>query len=135
MTRPGPLPTPRRWRNAPPTRESDPTQPRWLALFLGILAIAAAPLLVYVLTQNQHVDARYRIQRLREAQDRLVQGERRLRVEAARLGTPSRVEQEARDRLGLVRPPAGHQVVLLPPPGRGGLMARAPDSAQGTDRR
>jgi cell division protein FtsL len=96
-------------------------------LLLGIVA-AVAPFTIYLLQQMDYVRVRYKIEELRSQHERLVEMEQRLRIERASLETPTRVEVRAVRNLGLVQPSPHHVVVVRrTTPGRGNLMARAPD--------
>jgi cell division protein FtsL len=119
----------RRWRNKGLIREHDVHRKRSLWRTLLAIVAACAPLAVYLLLQNDYVHLRYRIERLRAEHDRLVETERRLRVERATLQSLGRVEVRAERDLGLVRPAPNQLVVIREAaPARAGLMARAPDA-------
>jgi cell division protein FtsB len=122
----------RRWRNVALDRERDVERHRWMWTLLATCLIAFSPFAVYLLEQMQHVQLRYRVESLRSESRRLVETERRLRVQAASLEAPRAVEARAKDELGLVHPASNQRVVILPAAsGRGGLMARGPDSEGG----
>lgn len=126
----GALPEPgRRWRNVGVTREHDTRRTRWLwGLLLG-LAAAAVPLAFYVIQQMNYVQVRYKIEELRGQQERLLEAERRLRIERAALEALPVVEERAVRELDLARP-VPERVVVVPAtsPGRGDRSPRAPDA-------
>jgi hypothetical protein len=125
----GALPEPgRRWRNLGVTREHDVRRAAWLwGLFLAFAA-ATVPIAAYVRAQMEYVQVRYRIEELRSQQDRLLEAERRLRIERAALQALPLVEERAVRELGLARPSPQHVVVVkTTSPGHGGLAPRAPD--------
>jgi cell division protein FtsL len=128
----GALPDPgRRWRNVGVTREHDARRARWLwSLLLGLLA-AAVPVALYVLQGMEYVQVRYKIEELRATEGRLLEAERRLRIERAALEALPAVEERAVQDLGLARP-SPDRVVVVPStsPGRGDRSPRAPDIAQ-----
>jgi len=78
---------------------------------LGLLILAAA--LLYVWQHTSVVRLGYEIERLRERQAALVQENKGLRLELGQLRSLRRVEDIARNRLGMVAPKPG-QVVLIP---------------------
>ena len=122
----------RRWRNVPLARERDVRRHRWMWTLLATGIVAFSPFAAYLLEQMQHVQLRYRLESLRSESRQLIETERRLRVLAASLEAPRAVEARAKDELGLVHPASNQRVVILPAAtGRGGLMARGPDSEGG----
>ena len=117
----------RRWRNVPVVREPDKARTRGLAVIVLWMAAAVAPFTLYLVQQMEYVRVRYEIEELRTRRDRLAEAEQRLRIERARLTSPTRVEHCAVADLGLVNPPPS-RVVVLPraTPGSEALVARAP---------
>lgn len=89
----------------------------WLAslspVCLGLLILLAA--LFYVWQHTSVVRLGYEVERLRERQAALVQENKGLRLELGQLRSLRRVEEIARQRLGMVTPKPG-QVVLIPEP-------------------
>lgn len=69
-------------------------------------------LFVYVWSHLQVLDAGYRIDELEQGLHELQQHERRLRLEAAHLSNPRRIEARAAAELGMV-PPERRQMVFL----------------------
>lgn len=117
MNVPAIVPAPR-WKNLPPERETD--KHRLLVLWaslLGIAFAALAPGTVYLLYRMAHTDARYRIEELRQEQQRLVEEERRLTVERSTLEALDDVDRHAATKLGLVRPRRQHIVGVRDAPG------------------
>ncbi len=80
---------------------------------LGLLVLAGA--LVYVWQHTYVVRLGYEVERLRERQAVLVQESKALKLEMGQLRSLKRVEEIARNRLGMLTPKAG-QVVLIPEP-------------------
>ena len=103
----GPPPAARRHRVRWDVLELLPT------VALGVLVLLAA--LLYVWQHTYVVRLGYEIERLREHQADLVQENKELRLEMGQLRSLKRVEEIARNRLGMVTPKSG-QVVLIPQP-------------------
>lgn len=78
-------------------------------LFMGLLLVVA---LFYVWSRLQVVNLEYDISTLEGRQRRLQQEHRQLQLEVASLRSPVRIEQVARDELGL-RLPAPEQVITV----------------------
>ena len=95
--------TPRRWQNLPVVRELDRNRARWIWTVLFGLVLALAPIAVYVVQSMRYVEAGYAIEELRKTEERLLETERRLRIERAVHEALPGVEQQA-TKLGLVRP-------------------------------
>jgi len=102
----------RRWRNSSVHREVDNTHARrvWRVV-LGV-AIALAPFAVYLLQTMSYVQTSYAIEHLRAEEARLVEADRRYRVERAMLESLPAVEARASGELVLEHPPASHVVVV-----------------------
>lgn len=81
-----------------------------LRIVLWVLPVALV-LLAYIGVHLAVLDQAYAIQGLEERLEVLDREERQLRLEAAYLESPPRVERRARDELGL-RPPDPQQVVF-----------------------
>lgn len=101
----------RRWRNQSVVRELDRTRTRWIWTVLLGVALASAPLVVYLVQMMRYVETRYAIEDLRSRQERLLDQERRLTIERAELESLPEVERKAVRDLGLVRPGPGNAVV------------------------
>lgn len=112
---PAPASAPSRgWHNGSLVRrlDSDRVRLSWKVLVWGFLA--ASPLLLYVFQTTRYVTTSYSIEELRARQERLVEAERRLRIERAVLQSLAAVETTARKDLGLEPPAAGHMIVVAP---------------------
>ena len=94
--------TGRAWRNRLLVRERDPHVGRWLGIMLFAALVAVVPGVAYLLQQNECVKMSYDVNRLRTEQDELLEQERRLRAERARLSSLPRIEAWARGKGGLV---------------------------------
>lgn len=109
----------RRWRNRDLVRERDRHRTRgWWSWILG-LVLAVLPAALYLVEQGRCTQLAYRSDALRTELEELVETERRLRVERARLETLSAIEEWAQKRHGMLRPEA-EQVVIVsfsPPSG------------------
>lgn len=115
----------RRWRNVPLVRERDMRRARFsLGLLLAIVA-SMTPFAVYLLEQFDYLHVRYKIEELRAQHDRLVEAERRLRIERAGLSALPRVEARAAGMLGLVHP-LPEQVLVVRRLKPGSAVPRAP---------
>ena len=105
--------------NSKVVRERDPRAGRELWLLLAVVAALVASLVLYAwpsLELRQAAQARARMERERE---RLIEENRKLKLERATLENPRRVETIATRELGLVTPPAEKVVVVekaAPPP-------------------
>ncbi len=115
------------WRNIAVLREHDHRGTRWLFGMVAGIVVALSPFVFYLLRQIDYVQVKYQIEELRTQNDRLVDTERRLRMEQATLESLPRVEERAVRDLGLVRPSPERVVVIrsVPP---GGKLVRAPDT-------
>jgi cell division protein FtsL len=84
----------------------------FVAVFLGALAVVAVALLL-VWVRLQVVHAGYELSTARRLAHRLEQEQRELEIEVATLTSPRRLEQVARERLGM-GPPTPGQIVSVP---------------------
>ena len=118
----------RQWQNRAVMREIDDRRVRRLWRLVLSMVVAAAPMAVYVLQQNESLKLSYEINALRAEREQLLTEERRLSVEKTRLESLARVERWALEEEGLVLP-EGEIVVVVPGPGSeaGELMASAPE--------
>jgi cell division protein FtsL len=82
------------------------------AILLGPLVVVAVALLL-VWVRLQVVNAGYELSTARRLAHRLEQEQRELEIELATLTSPRRLEQVARERLGM-GPPAPGQIVSVP---------------------
>ncbi|HVS16743.1 MAG TPA: cell division protein FtsL [Thermoanaerobaculia bacterium] len=79
---------------------------RWRDLLRVVVLIVplGVALFSYTWIHLETVETGYRIDRLERQLERTRERERLLRLEAARLSSPSRVEEQARQRLGMTAP-------------------------------
>jgi cell division protein FtsL len=81
----------------------------WLALFVGVgVAIA----LVHVWLRLKVTDLGYALSTTHQVVQKLESERQDLTAEVARLDTPDRLEEVARQRLGMTRPQRGQEAVL-----------------------
>jgi cell division protein FtsL len=103
-----------------PRPAASSARPRWFSLTsLGTVGLAVGTLAVALGIVWQHVYAvrlGYEIERLREQQSALVQGNKELKLELGKLRSMRRVEEIARTRLGMVSPQAGQVTIIQEPP-------------------
>jgi hypothetical protein len=102
----------RRWANRAVAREVDRDGARRLWVTIGAMVLAAAPFAAYLLEQNECLRLSYEAAALRERRERLVEQERRLRMERVELQSLERIESWATGRHGLVRP-LPHELVVV----------------------
>lgn len=102
----------RRWRNIPVVRELDRTRARWIWTLLIAVIVAVTPFTVYVVQIMRYIETGYAFEELRGRQERLLEEERRLRIDRAELAALPVVERSATTRLGLVRPSPDRVIVL-----------------------
>lgn len=93
-------------------RERDRRRLRELGKVLLVLIPLGALLLVYIGAHLAVLDKAYRIQELERELEELSRRERQLRLEEAYLASPPRLEERARDELGMV-PPRREQMIFL----------------------
>lgn len=106
-------------------RERDRRRLRDLGKVVLVLAPLALALSAFTWVHLQVLDAGYRIDRLEHELHALEREESRLRLEAAYLSSPKRIERRARRELGM-RPPEVGQLVFVEA-ARGGA---APEEAR-----
>ena len=101
--------------NSRVVREVDPRARRELrTVFVLVLALVAA-LALYAWPHMELRQTGLNILRLERERERLVERNRKLRLEKASLEDLGRVEELARDRLKLIAPPAEDVVMVEPP--------------------
>jgi cell division protein FtsL len=83
-----------------------------IILWFGLMVFLLAELLVYTWCRVQYVRTGYEINEATKERQSLMELERKLQVEGARLRSPERVMRIAEER-GLVMPDA-NQVVVIP---------------------
>ena len=102
----------RRWANQPVAREVDRDRAQWIwGLFLALL-LAAAPFAVYMLYQNEVLRLSYKASALKQERERLIETERRLRMERAAREDLTAIETWAVDSQGLIHPTAEQVIVV-----------------------
>jgi len=106
----------RRWKNRPLVLERDTRLVRWLWIMLLAIVVAIAPGGVYLLLQSQCLELAYEIGDLHAEKERLIEEQRRLTVQRARLESLPEIEAWAHRRKGLVQSPPEKLVVLQPEP-------------------
>ena len=117
----------RHWQNRAVLREIDDRRVRRLWRVVLSMVVAAAPMAVYVLQQNESLKLSYEINALRAEREKLLTEERRLSVEKTRLESLARVERWALEEHGLVLPDGEIVVVISGTETETGeLMASAP---------
>lgn len=119
-----------RWKNQPLVRPVDAPKTRRLWIFLLAAGLALAPYVVYLVQIQHYVQLGYETQQVRSNQEKLLEAERRLRIERAYLQSLPEVERRAAGDLGLVHPPAG-DVVVVKGSGPAPRPSRAPDRQVG----
>jgi cell division protein FtsL len=87
-------------------RERDQKRTRELLRFLGTAAVLAVPVLGYVWQRVDFLRVSYHYEALQKQRQQAQQEVERLQLERATLMDHDRVERLARQRLGLVDPPA-----------------------------
>jgi hypothetical protein len=102
----------RRWANGPVARQVDPERARWVWGLFASLLLAAAPFATYLFKQNECVRLSYQASELREKHERLLERERRLRMQRSALQSLEAIETWAMERHGLVRP-SSEQVIVV----------------------
>ena len=115
----------RGWRNSTVHREVDNRHARWVFKVVLGVAIALAPLAVYLLQTMSYVETSYAIEDLRGQEARLIDAERRLTIERAVIESLPAVEQRAGVELGLEHPRPARVIVVS----RGELGRPAPSAA------
>ena len=104
----------RRWRNSALHREVDTDRARWVTRVVLGAILAALPFAAYLLQTMAYVETRYALEDLRVREERLVESERRLRIEKAVQEALPTVETRAGRQLGLARPKPSEVVVVTP---------------------
>jgi cell division protein FtsL len=113
-----------RLRKSRVIKERDPRSVRLLTITFGACSAGAALLLFPLWTRVEVTAMRYRLMELRAERDALLEQQKSLRLERSALRSLPRVEQLARERLGL-QPARPDQVYTL---GESGRLAAAPSS-------
>jgi cell division protein FtsL len=96
-------------------RQFDPREGRAVLLYFAAFALVCTAFLAFAWQQFAVLKDGYAISELQDKRDSLVQANRTLESEVARLSTPDRITRYATNKLGLVPPKEG-QVVRLENP-------------------
>jgi cell division protein FtsL len=118
-------------------RQFDPREARAVLAYVAVFAIVCTAFLAFAWQQFAILKDGYAISELQDKRDSLVQANRTLESEVARLSTPDRITKYAMNNLGLLPPKEG-QVVRLenPLPSSGEpVMAQLQVKLQGQPRR
>ena len=102
----------RGWRNHRLVRPFDRARGRVIAVAVAGAFLATSPFVVYVVQTTRFLETRYAVQDARERHARLLEAERRLRIERAALESLPSVEPKAARDAGLVPPIPGQVVVV-----------------------
>jgi cell division protein FtsL len=108
-------PVHRRWVNRAVAREVDRDRARWLRGVFVAMLLAAAPFAAYLLEQNECLRLSYEASALRQERERLLEQERRLRMERAARESLAKIEAWAMRQRGLVHPSPEQVVVVRRP--------------------
>ena len=120
----------RRWKNRALIRERDAHRARRLWTALILIAVALAPAGFYLHEQNKCLELSYEIESIEQQRELLTEGERRLEVEGAEIGSMQSVERWAA-RKRLTRPELEEIVVVDPAaPDADTKLARVPDGLE-----
>lgn len=104
----------RRWRNFGVVRERDVRLVRWLWGMLLCLTLSLVPAGAYLFYQNECLKVSYEINAAHTEIERLLEVERRLKVERAELESPPKIEAWARRQPGLIQPEPGQILIVRP---------------------
>jgi len=115
----------RGWRNRSLVRERDGYFTRHLwRTFFGIV-VALAPLGLYLACKSACTQVAYEVNRLSAQREELIEAQRRVNADRARLESPDRIEDWARHRSDLIRPGTGGVLMASRPTGdTNNLVAR-----------
>jgi len=104
----------------------DPHRKRELRMLTVALGVMFAMVMIYAWQHFTAIEYGYRIEAMKAQRDMLVEGNRQLRLEEARLRDPERIDAIAH-QMGLQVPQAGQVLRLEPGAGEnsGQIMARA----------
>jgi cell division protein FtsL len=104
---------PLEWRNPANVASAASAELRalvaWMAVFVAIGVVIA---LVHVWLRLKVVDLGYRLGTTSQVIERLKQEGSELTLQVAALSAPSRLDEVARTRLGMMRPEKGQEAVL-----------------------
>jgi len=120
--------TVKRIDNSRVVRAMAPQRLRACVRFVGLSALLAAVVLLYAWQHFQAIQMSYRLEELKSAQAQAVELNQQLRLEAAGLRSPMRIDAIARGQLGLTAPVPGQLAPTQGPAGAVVAQARR-DSA------
>jgi len=101
-----------------------------MMILMGLTLMACFFLCLWV--RIYIIEIGYQLSATLENHERLLQENRKLRIERASLRSPSRIEDIARNRLGMVIPAGSQVVVLRLPPGMQAGSSQKPDAGAAT---
>jgi len=120
--------TTKRIDNSRLRRPKAPGQVRQLGRWLGVGLLFASCTLLYAWQHFRCLQMGYQLEELKAERARAAEQNLQLRLEAAALRSPMRIDAIARGELGLTAPVPG-QVVPLAGPGQGALAHARPREA------
>lgn len=100
-------------RKQPIAKRALKARRRYINQVVILFAIAVGFALIYVWTRVQVVQLGYEVSRIRKETTALAQQKDLLKAEVARLLSPERLEQAARELFGM-RLPGGDEIVIVP---------------------
>jgi|SRR5215472_13931786 len=103
---------------------SDPQRRREIRMFSACVAALFLLMMFYAWQHFSSIEYGYRIEAQKAERDRLVEMNRTLKLEAASLRDPSRIDALAR-QMGLESPEPGQVIQMNPDEGGAPIMARA----------
>jgi cell division protein FtsL len=92
--------------------ESDRARTRELLVVVALSVFMLLPVLAYVWQNVEWIQIGYRIEKLKNQRDHLVEAQHRLRLEKASLENLARIERVGVHQLGLTEPPSS--MVVMP---------------------
>jgi cell division protein FtsL len=103
---------------------SDPQRRREIRMFSASVAALFLLMMFYAWQHFSSIEYGYRIEAQKAERERLVEMNRTLKLEAASLRDPSRIDALAR-QMGLESPEPGQMIQMNPDEGGASIMARA----------
>ena len=97
----------------PKAKKRKQRKPRVMAVFLCLMLVFIAELLFYTWCRVQSVRAKYEISEQMSRIRQLAAMQDNLKIELARLKSPSRIATIAKTQLGLITP-TSKQLILIP---------------------
>jgi cell division protein FtsL len=111
--------TVKRIDNSRVVRATAPQRLRACTRIVGLSALLAAAVLLYAWQHFQAIQMSYRLEELKSAHAQAVELNQQLRLEAAQLRSPMRIDAIARNQLGLTAPVPGQ---IAPAQGSAGAI-------------